>query len=157
MSFSLNFKINFYWSIVALQCCVSAVQQNESAPCIHTFPPFWTSFPFRSPKCIKQTFLCCTILFRCGSDSQESACNAGDPGLIPGVVKIPWRREWQPTLVFLPEEFHGQKSLVGYSPQGHKELDTTERLTLFTLYNIFSLVICFIYSIDSIYVCLIFN
>ena len=40
-----------------------------------------------------------------------------------------WRREWQPTSVFLPGEFHGQKSLVGYSLRGCKELDTTERLT----------------------------
>ena len=44
--------------------------------------------------------------------------------------KIPWRREWQPTPVFLPGEFHGQRSLAGYSPQGCKELGTTERLTL---------------------------
>ena len=35
--------------------------------------------------------------------------------------KIPWRRKWQPTPVFLPGESHGQRSLVGYSPQGHKE------------------------------------
>ena len=40
-----------------------------------------------------------------------------------------WRREWQPTPVSLPGESHGQRSLVGYSPWGHKELDTTERLT----------------------------
>ena len=40
--------------------------------------------------------------------------------------KIPWRRDWLPTPVFLPGEFHGQKSLVGYNPWGHKELDTTE-------------------------------
>ena len=39
---------------------------------------------------------------------------------------MPWRRAWQPTLVFLPGEFHGQKSLVGYGPEGHKESDTTE-------------------------------
>ena len=37
-----------------------------------------------------------------------------------------WRRKWQPTPVFLPGEFHGQRSLAGYSPQGHKESDTTE-------------------------------
>ena len=37
-----------------------------------------------------------------------------------------WRREWLPTLVFLPEEFYGQRSLVGYSPWGHKESDVTE-------------------------------
>ena len=40
--------------------------------------------------------------------------------------KIPWRRDWPPTPVFLPGEFHGQRSLVGYSPGGHKELDMTE-------------------------------
>ena len=38
----------------------------------------------------------------------------------------PWKREWQPTPVFLPRELHGQKSLVGSSPWGHKELDMTE-------------------------------
>ena len=38
----------------------------------------------------------------------------------------PWRRKWQPTPVFLPGEFHGQRSLVGYSPWGRKGLDTTE-------------------------------
>ena len=47
----------------------------------------------------------------------------------PWVRKKPWRREWQPAPVFLPGEFHGQRSLAGYSPQGHKELDTTEWLT----------------------------
>ena len=50
----------------------------------------------------------------------------------PWVRKIPWRGEWHPTSVFLPGEFHGQRSLVGYSPWGHKEMDTTEGLTLFT-------------------------
>ena len=45
------------------------------------------------------------------------------------VGKTPWRREWQPTPVFLPEEFHGQRSLAGYSPWGHKELDMTAQLT----------------------------
>ena len=42
---------------------------------------------------------------------------------------MPWRRKRQPTAVFLPRESHGQTSLVGYSPWGHKELDTNERLT----------------------------
>ena len=43
----------------------------------------------------------------------------------PWVGKIPWRRKWQPTPVFLPGKFHGQRSLAGYSPWGHKESDTT--------------------------------
>ena len=72
--------------------------------------------------------------FSGGSDGQESACNAGDLGLIPGfdpwvVRKISWRREWLPTPVFLPGEFHGQRNLAGYSPWGHKELDMTKRHT----------------------------
>ena len=46
----------------------------------------------------------------------------------PWVRKIPWRRAWQPTPVFLPGEFHGQGSLVGYSLWGHKESDMTKRL-----------------------------
>ena len=44
----------------------------------------------------------------------------------PWVRKIPWRRAWQPTLVLLPGKSHGQRSLVGYSPWGLKELDMTE-------------------------------
>ena len=55
--------------------------------------------------------------------------NAGDTrdmGSIPRVRKIPWRRKWQPTPVFLPGESHGQRSQMGYSPWGHKELDVTE-------------------------------
>ena len=49
-------------------------------------------------------------------------------GFDPWVQKIPWRREWQLTPVFLPGEFHGQKSLAGYSLWGCKELHRTERL-----------------------------
>ena len=50
------------------------------------------------------------------------------PGFNPWVGKIHWRREWQPSPVFLPEESHGQRSLAGYSPWGHKESDTTKWL-----------------------------
>ena len=44
----------------------------------------------------------------------------------PWVGKIPWRKKWQPTPVFLPGESHGKRSLVGYRPQGCKDADTTE-------------------------------
>ena len=47
-------------------------------------------------------------------------------GFDPWVGKIPCRRAWQPTPLFLPRESHGQRSLKGYSPWGCKELDTTE-------------------------------
>ena len=43
---------------------------------------------------------------------------------------IPWSRNWQPTPVLLPGEFHGQRSLAGYSSWDLKESDTTEQLTL---------------------------
>ena len=64
--------------------------------------------------------------FADGSVGKEFTCNAGDSGSIPGLG--PWRRKWQPTPVFLPEKFHGQRSLVGCSPWGHKELDMTEHM-----------------------------
>ena len=61
-----------------------------------------------------------------GSDGKESARNAGDLGLILGLGRSPGGG--QPTPGFLPGESHGQRSLVGYSPWGCKESDTTERL-----------------------------
>ena len=105
------------------------------------------------------------------SAGKESACNVGDPSLIPGlgrspgegigyplqyswasleaqmvknppamwvtgfdpwVGKIPWKRAWLPTPVFLPGEFHGQRSLVGCSPWGCKDSDTTGLLSTHT-------------------------
>ena len=47
---------------------------------------------------------------------QESACQCGRLRFDPWVGKIPWRRKWQPTPVFLPGKSHGQRSLVGYNP-----------------------------------------
>ena len=58
----------------------------------------------------------------------------GRPGFNPWVGKIPWRRERLPTLVFQPGEFHGQRSLAGYSPWGCKESDMTEQLSLSTVW-----------------------
>ena len=58
-----------------------------------------------------------------------TAGDARDVGLIPEWERFPWRRKWQPAPVFLLEKFHGQGSLVGYSPRGRKESDVTERLS----------------------------
>ena len=49
-------------------------------------------------------------------------------GFHPWARKIPSRRKWQPTPVFLPGKFHEQRSLADYSPWGHKELDTSEHI-----------------------------
>ena len=67
-----------------------------------------------------------------GSHGKEPACSMGDLGSIPRLGRFPWRRAWQPTPVFLPGEPHGQRSLVGCSPSGLKELDTTEQLSTST-------------------------
>ena len=64
------------------------------------------------------------------SDGKEPTCNVGSPRFDPWVRKITWRRERQPTSVFLLGEFHGQRSQVGYNPWGCDESDRTERLTL---------------------------
>ena len=58
-----------------------------------------------------------------------NAGDAGDTGSIPGSERFPWRRAWQPIPVFLPGKFYGQRRLTGYSPWGHKESRTTERLS----------------------------
>ena len=68
------------------------------------------------------------IDFPGGSDGKVSAYNVGDPGLIPGLGRSTGEGKWQPTLVLLPGKFHGQRSLVGYRPQGCKESDMTEQL-----------------------------
>ena len=64
-----------------------------------------------------------------GAVGKESACQCRRSKrrrLNPWVGKIPWSGKQQPTPVFLPGKFHGQRSLVGYSRWGHKELDTIE-------------------------------
>ena len=54
---------------------------------------------------------------------KQSICQCRRLGFDLSVRKIPWRRKWQPSSIFLPEKFHGQRSLVGYSPRGHEEED----------------------------------
>ena len=65
-----------------------------------------------------------------GSDSKEICLQCRRLRFRLWVGKTPWRRQWQPTPVFLPGEFHGLRSLGVYSPWGHKESDMIERLTL---------------------------
>ena len=61
-----------------------------------------------------------------GSEGKESACNARDLGSESWFGKIPWRREWQPTPVFLSGKSQGQRTLVGCRLWGRTELDRTE-------------------------------
>ena len=63
-----------------------------------------------------------------GSDGKESACKkeSADPGSIPGSGRSPEKGMATHSSIFLLRESHGQRSLVGYSPWGHKQSDTTE-------------------------------
>ena len=64
-----------------------------------------------------------------GSDSKAFSCNAGDPGLFLGLGRFPGEGKGY-TSVFLPGEFHEQRSLACYNPWGQKDLDTAEQLIL---------------------------
>ena len=66
------------------------------------------------------------------SDGRESACNAGGLGSIPGLGRSPGGEHGNPLQYSCLENLHGQRSLVGYSPGGCKELDSTERLSTST-------------------------
>ena len=78
--------------------------------------------------CFQSVFSTVKYCFLGGPAGKEFACNAGDLGSIPGSGTSPGEGNGNHSS-FLPGEFHGQRSLAGYSPWGCKESDTTERLT----------------------------
>ena len=83
--------------------------------------------------------------FTSGASGKESACQCrmcGEVGFDLWVWKIPWRRKWQPTPVFLPGKSQGQRSLEGYSPWGHKGSDTSAH----TQHNILHMRCLFIFG-----------
>ena len=90
----------------------------------------WESFNLGSGM-IKFALLRITLGFPDGANDKESACQCREfrrCRFDPWVGKILWRKKWQPTPVFMPGKFHGQRSLAGYSPWGQKELDVTEHM-----------------------------
>ena len=80
-----------------------------------------------------QVFIIWVEIYRSArGSSKESACQCRRckrHGFYPLAGKIPWKRKWHPTPVFLPGKFHDQRSLVGYSPWGCKDSGTTEHLS----------------------------
>ena len=86
----------------------------------------------------------CVILY--SSEGKESACNAGDPGSIPGSGRYPGERNGNPLQYSRLENPHGQRSLAGYSPWGHKKSDMTERLKPAPVYMA-SLMAQFVFSV----------
>ena len=102
---SASFSKN--WSIVGLHCCVSFCCTAKWTIHMYTYIglPRWLS-------------------------GKESSCQRRRHRFDPWVGKIPWRRKWQPTPVFLPGKSHGQRNLEGYSPWCCKESDMTEWLSM---------------------------
>ena len=95
----------------------SQLPSKDSDRIFHCFVFFFLNIPLVSH-----------LDFPGGSDGKASCWQCRRPGFDPWVGKILWRRKWQPTPVLLPGKSHGQRSLVGYSPWGRKESDTTEQL-----------------------------
>ena len=97
---------------------------------------FWILFDFPGDESGKECACQCRWCKRCGFN--------------PWVGMIPWGRKWQPTSVLLPWEFHGQRNLVGYNPQGHQESDTTEHVYSWHLiFFFFSPVFYWCYRLNS--------
>ena len=110
------------WNMAAMTTLKSHIYLHK-ALVGHTKEAEATSKIFLQRKCILKASLVAQMV-------KKICLLRGRPRFNPWIGKIPWRRKWLPTPVFLPGEFHGQRNLVGYSPWGCKELDTTEQLTL---------------------------
>ena len=93
--------------------------------------PLETHVPLLSQLCILQAYIMIIYCYLCpvALVVKNPPARTGDKkrgSLDPWVGKIPWTGAWQPTPVLLPGESLGWRSLVGYSPRGRKESDTTE-------------------------------
>ena len=108
---------------LALPSFVHSRQGSVFFCCLYFFCGFFFFFFF--------LVLCGETSFP-GSCGKEPAYQCRKRGFDPWVRKIPWRRKWQPTPVFLPGKFHGQSSLMDYSPWDFKELDMAKPLNTHT-------------------------
>ena len=122
----------FSWVIYEWSLCFCSLKYDNLFPRFNCHVLYTKMIRHRCLKNSISSIIRFEILFPGGSDGKASAYSVGDLGLIPGfdpwVRKIPWRRKWQPAPVLLPGKSHGRRSVVGYSPWGRKESDTTEQL-----------------------------
>ena len=112
--------------------CVWSIHQWNFSFLWWEFSPF----QFSIPQSANTLFDLASLIAWASLRAQRICLQCRRPRFNSWVGKIPWRREWQPTPVFLPGESHGQRSLAGYSPQGRKESDTTEWLHFTSLHFI---------------------
>ena len=116
-SLGLSFSIRRMGVMGMTSCSDASVVSDSLQP--HGLQPARLLCPWDSPG--KNTGVGCHALL------QGSFLTQGTHVFyIPCIGKIHWKRTWQPNPVFLPGESHGQRSLEGYGPQGHKELDMTK-------------------------------
>ena len=105
----------------------------------HFFSEVMSNFSFQISRTLEQLDLYWSVLslgFPGAASCKEPTCQCRrhkGPMSDPWVRKIPLMMKWQPTPVFWPGEFHGQRSLPGYGPSYHKELDTSEQLSMHVL------------------------
>ena len=122
------------WGLPFIQCCEFKVWIPQ-VNCPKA--PLYLSSPTQQPQAKqppREGFVCLFFLpdaleFEGASLVSQTVKNLPamqETQFNPWIRKIPWRRKWQPTPVFLPGKYYGQRSLVGYSPWGCKQLDTTE-------------------------------
>ena len=90
-------------------CLENSMDRGAWQAAVHGVTKSQTQGNYRSSCCLPCDF-------PGGSDGKRICLQFGRPGLSPWVGKIPWRRKWQPTPVFLPGESHRQRNLVGYNP-----------------------------------------
>ena len=113
-------KLLIYFGDNSLSVISFAIIFSHSEGCLLIL--FIVSFAVQRTSLVAQTVKCLPTMQR--------------PGFNPWVGKIPWRRKWQSTPVLLPGKSHGQRILVGYSPSGHNESDTTEQLHFLSFFAV---------------------
>ena len=125
---STSFSVVFQYVYLYQSCLL------HLPPSSHPAPPF-SDLDHLNCSDLSHYFICPSLI-RCHSfishvfiknllwrSGKESSGQCRRHGFYPWVGKIPWRRKWQPTIVFLPGKSHGQRSLAGYSPWGHKRVE----------------------------------
>ena len=130
MPFRIKFSITRIWKLTYLKIILPSLiaQQIKNPPALQETPVRflekgrpareWINYPF-------QYSWASTV-----SQMVKICLQSRRPRFDPWVGKICWRRKWPPTPVFWPGEFHGERSLAGYSPWGRKEQDTAEQISL---------------------------
>ena len=146
--FNTDIFLWLLWLKISFQFSLSVVSnslrphglQHARLPCpsptpgaySNSCPLHWWCHPTISSSVVPFSFFNLCKDFPGGSDGKESACNEGDLGSIPGLGRSPGGGHGNPLQYSCLENLHGQRSLVGYSQWGSKELDMTEQLSIHT-------------------------